>query len=149
MVEEQTILGVLLAPLSDAPETTIEVMVSQAEAGTVDPSGDNDNIDIKEDNTTIRTTKQSHMNFGESKVKGGYIEVLNRFGYIDNIDWVRLGCDDLVPKPKGDKVVVFRSFLKAELRFPLHKTIVVVLERFNIYLHQLTPNVIVRFRIFI
>jgi hypothetical protein len=34
--------------------------------------------------------------------------------------------------------------LKAGLRFPLHETVVVVLKRFNIYLHQLTPNAIVR-----
>jgi hypothetical protein len=51
--------------------------------------------------------------------------------------------DNLLLKPKGDEVVVFRSFLKAELRFPLHKMIVFVFKRFNIYLHQLTLNVIV------
>jgi hypothetical protein len=44
---------------------------------------------------------------------------------------------------------VFQSFLKVGLRFPLHKTIVVVLKSFNIYLHQLTPNAIVRLEIFI
>ena len=60
-----------------------------------------------------------------------------------------LGGEDLVPKPKEDEVVVFRSFLKVGLRFLLHKIIVVVLKRFNIYLHQLTPNAIVRLGIFI
>jgi hypothetical protein len=54
-----------------------------------------------------------------------------------------------VPNPRQDEVVVFQSFLKAGLRFPLHKTIVVALKRFNIYLHQLTPNTIVRLEIFI
>jgi hypothetical protein len=52
-------------------------------------------------------------------------------------------------KPREDEVVVFRSFLKAGLRFPLHKTVVAVLKRFNIYLHRLTPNAIVRLGIFI
>jgi hypothetical protein len=51
--------------------------------------------------------------------------------------------DNLLLKPKEDEVVVFRSFLKAGLRFPLHKMIVFVFKRFNIYLHQLTLNVIV------
>jgi hypothetical protein len=51
----------------------------------VDPSEDNDDIDIEEDNTIIHTTKPSHVDFGKSKIKEGYIEVLNRFGYID---WV-------------------------------------------------------------
>jgi hypothetical protein len=86
---------------------------------------------------------------GKSKIKGGHIEVVNYFGYIDNVDWVQLGGDDLVPKPKEDEVVVFRSFLNAGLRFPLHKTVVAVLKRFNVYLHQLTPNAIVCLGIFI
>jgi hypothetical protein len=46
-----------------------------------------------------------------------------------------LGGDDLVSKPKEDKVVVFQSFLKASLRFPLHKVVVAALKIFNIYLH--------------
>jgi hypothetical protein len=89
------------------------------------------------------------MNFGKSKIKGGHIEVLDRFGYVDNVNWVRLGGDDLVLNTKEDEVVVFRSFLKVGLRFPLHKTVVVILKRFNIYLHQLTPNTIVHLGIFI
>jgi hypothetical protein len=62
---------------------------------------------------------------------------------------VQLGGDELVLNPREDEVVVFQSFLKAGLRFPLHKTIVTVLKRFNIYLHQLTPNAIVCLEIFI
>ena len=46
---------------------------------------DSDNIGIEEDSTTIRPTKPSHMDFSKSKIKGGHIEVLNRFGYIDNV----------------------------------------------------------------
>ena len=51
------------------------------------------------------------------------------------VDWVRLGDDDLVLNPREDEIVVFQIFLKAGLRFPLHKTIVMVLKRFYIYLH--------------
>jgi hypothetical protein len=43
-----------------------------------------------------------------------------------------------MPKLKEDKGVDFRSFLRAGLRFPLHKAVVAVPKRFNIYLHQLT-----------
>jgi hypothetical protein len=126
-----------------------EATACQTKAAIVDPSKDSDDIDIEEDSTIICPTKPSHVDFGKSKIKGGNIEVLNRFGYINNIDWARLGVDDLVPKPKEDKVVVFRSFLKAGLRFPLHKTVVAVLKIFNIYLHQVTPNAIVRLGIFL
>jgi hypothetical protein len=54
----------------------------------VDPSEDSNDINIEEDNTTIRPMKPSHMNFRKSKNKGGHIEVINWFGYIDNVDWV-------------------------------------------------------------
>jgi hypothetical protein len=114
----------------------------------MNPSEDNDNIDIEEDNI-VRPMKPSHVDFGKSKINGGHIEVLNHFGYIDNVDWVRLGGDDLVPNLKEDEVVMFQSFLKAGLRFSLHKMIVAILKRFSIYLHQLTPNAIVRLEIFI
>jgi hypothetical protein len=43
-------------------------------------------IDVEEDNTIIRPTKPSHVDFEKSKIKEGHIEVLNYFGYIDNID---------------------------------------------------------------
>jgi hypothetical protein len=54
-----------------------------------------------------------------------------------------------VLESKQDEVVVFRIFLKDGLRFRLHKALVDVLKRFNICLHQLTPNVIVRLGVFI
>jgi hypothetical protein len=46
-------------------------------------------------------------------------------------------------------VVVFQSFLKAGLHFPLHKILFEVLKRFEIYLHQLTPEALVKVGIFI
>jgi hypothetical protein len=45
--------------------------------------------------------------------------------------------------------VVFKSFFKAGLRFPLNRMIVDVLKKFGIYLHQLTPNAIVRLSVYI
>jgi hypothetical protein len=50
---------------------------------------------------------------------------------------------------KKDEVVVFRSFMKAGLRFPLHKMLVEVSKKFEIFLHQLTPNTLIRVGIFI
>jgi hypothetical protein len=39
--------------------------------------------------------------------------------------------------------------MKAGLRFPLHKMLVEVLERFEIYLHQLTPEALIKIGVFI
>jgi hypothetical protein len=55
----------------------------------------------------------------------------------------------VIPEPREDEVVVFRSFFRAGLRFPLYDIIGEVLKRFEIYLHQLTPNAIVRFSVYI
>jgi hypothetical protein len=40
--------------------------------------------------------------------------------------------------------VVFKSFMKVWLRFPLHKKLVEVLKRFDIYLDQLTPEALIK-----
>jgi hypothetical protein len=55
----------------------------------------------------------------------------------------------VVPQPREDEVVVFKSFFRAGLRFPLHEKIGEVLKNFEIYFHQLTPNVIVRLSVYI
>jgi hypothetical protein len=104
MTGEQSVVEVSLVPSSDVLETrvgnlptTVEVIASQAKVGIVNPSKDSDDIEIEEDGTTIRPTKPSHVDFDKSKTKGGHIEVLNHFGYTNNVDWVQLVGDDLVP----------------------------------------------------
>jgi hypothetical protein len=53
---------------------------------------------------------------------------------------VHFGGEETIPKLENDEVVVFKSFFKVGLRFPLHGMIAEVLEKFGIYLHQLTPT---------
>jgi hypothetical protein len=45
--------------------------------------------------------------------------------------------------------VIYRSFFKARLRFPLSKFVVEVLKIYQIYLHQITPKTIIRMGIFV
>jgi hypothetical protein len=51
--------------------------------------------------------------------------------------------------PEADEVVVYRSFMKAGLRFPLNSVLVEVLKTFEVYLHQLTPEAIIRIGVYI
>jgi hypothetical protein len=53
------------------------------------------------------------------------------------------------PAPEEDEVVVYMSFMKAGLRFPLSKFLVEVLKTFEIFLHQITPEAIIRMGVFI
>jgi hypothetical protein len=69
--------------------------------------------------------------------------------YLHDVSIVRSGGENTLPLPKIDEVAIYRSFLKAWLRFPLHKMLVEVLKIFKIYLHQLTPEVLVKVGILI
>jgi hypothetical protein len=62
---------------------------------------------------------------------------------------IRFAREETISAPKNDEVVVFKSFFRAGLRFPLNKMIGEVLDNYEIYLHQLTPNAIVRLNVFI
>jgi hypothetical protein len=76
MVGERYVPEVLLTPSCDVPDIKVEdfptatkVTTCQAKTATVDPSKDNDDINIEEDSTIIRPTKPSHVDFDKSKTK--------------------------------------------------------------------------------
>jgi hypothetical protein len=50
-------------------------------------------------------------------------------------DMIRFAGEEIVTEPKDDKVIIFRSFFRVGLRFPMYEMIAKVLERFEIYLH--------------
>jgi hypothetical protein len=74
---------------------------------------------------------------------------MKRLGYFDNSVNVCLPRKETTPKTKKDKVVVYRSFFKAGLRLYMYKMIVKVLRRYEVYMHQLTPDAMVCLSIFI
>jgi hypothetical protein len=69
--------------------------------------------------------------------------------YFRNISIVRAGGDSAAPVLEVYEVVVYRSFMKAGLRFTLSKFLVEVLKTFEIFLHQITPEAIIEMGIFI
>jgi hypothetical protein len=107
--------------------------------------------DEYEDEYGATPSKPSHLDFGKSTITEGDVPKLLKLGYFTEAKkkLIRFGGEEITPKPEKDEVVVFKSFFKAGLRFPLHDMIAYVLERFGIYLHQLTPNAIVRLSIYI
>jgi hypothetical protein len=62
---------------------------------------------------------------------------------------VRVGGDNTAPAPEENEVVIYRSFLKAGLRFPLSRFVVEVLKIFQIFLHQITLEAIIRMGMFV
>jgi hypothetical protein len=57
--------------------------------------------------------------------------------------------DMTAPVLEENEVVIFRSFFKAGLRFPLRRFVVEVLKIYQIFLHQITPEAIIRMGIFV
>jgi hypothetical protein len=128
------------------PEEASDEGVPAAEAEQVDAEEDE-----YEDEYGATPSKLSHLEFGKSAIAEGDVPKMLKLGYFSEAKkkLFRFGGEEITPKPEKDEVVVFRSFFKAGLRFPLHDMITHVLERFGIYLHQLTPNAIVRLSIYI
>jgi hypothetical protein len=62
---------------------------------------------------------------------------------------IRFAGEEVILEPKDDEVFVFKSFIRAVLRFPLYEIVGEVLKKFEIYLHQLTPNAIIRHSVYI
>jgi hypothetical protein len=69
--------------------------------------------------------------------------------YFRDMSIVRVGGDSAAPAPEEDEVVVYRSFMKTGLRFPLSKFLVEVLKTFEICLHQISPEAIIRMGVFV
>jgi hypothetical protein len=95
--------------------------------------------------------KPSHLDFGKSNVSEADMPMMIKLGYFGEAEkkLIHFAAEETTPTLENDEVVVFRSFFRAGLRFPLNKMIGEVLENYEIYLHQLTPNAIVRLSVFI
>jgi hypothetical protein len=151
MAEEKKIIDPALTGFYEAMEKTItEKITNEMLAELYEDSGDSESFDLESGNEDAedRPWRTSHTIFGKSTIKQSQIDAM-KGRYFCDISIVRAGGDNTAPTPKVDEVVVYWSFMKAELRFPLSKFLVVVLKTFEIYLHQITPEAIIRMWIFI
>ena len=114
-------------------------------AGLSGDSSDSESFDVESENEDAedRSWRPSHVVFGKSTIRQGQIEAM-KGKYFHDVSIVRAGGESTIPLPEGGEVVVFRSFMKAGLCFPLHKMMVEVLKTFEIYLHQLTPEALIK-----
>jgi hypothetical protein len=108
-------------------------------------SDDNGSFDMESEDEDAENWpwRPSHTIFGKSSIKRSQIDAM-KGRYFRDISIVRARGDSAAPAPKEDEVVVYRSFMKAGLRFPLSRFLVEVLKTFEIFLHQITPEAIIR-----
>jgi hypothetical protein len=140
-----------LARFYEAMEmTNVEKITNEILAGLFEDLEDNKDFDVDSgnDDAEDRPWRPSHVNFGKCTVKKGHIEAMKGM-YFRDVSIVRARGKNSIPLPEQDKVVVFQSFMKVGLRFSLHKMLVEVLKRFDIYLYQLTPEALIKVGVFI
>jgi hypothetical protein len=130
-------------PISEAMQRS-ELVTAEETPAAEAAQADVEEVGSKEEFSCGVPTKPSHLDFRKSTISEA--PKMMKLGYFSEAkkELVRFGGEETTPKPKKNEVVVFKSFFKAGLRFPLNGMIADVLKKFGVYLHQLTPNAIVR-----
>jgi hypothetical protein len=118
--------------------------------GLSEDSGDSESYDVEsgDEDSEDRPWRPSHTIFGKSTIKQSHIDAM-RGRYFCDMSIIRIGGDSTAPALEENKVVIYQSFLKAGLRFSLRKFVVEVLKIYQIFLHQMTPEAIIRMGIFV
>jgi hypothetical protein len=151
MADEKKTVDPTMSEFYEAMErTNAEKIAHETLAGISEGSSDSEDFDAESENEGAEDWpwRPSHVVFGKSTIKQGQIDAM-RGRYFRDISIMRAGGENNVPLHEADEVVVYRSFMKAGLRFPLDKVLVKVLKTFEIYLHQLTPKAMIKMRIYI
>jgi hypothetical protein len=126
--------GAETAPISEVMKRSGLVASEDA------PAAEEEQADVEEteseDDYNAVPSKPNHLDFGKSTISEDDLPKLLNLGYFSEAkkELVCIGGEETTPKPGKDEVVVFKSFFKAGLRFPLNKMIADVLKKFGIYL---------------
>jgi hypothetical protein len=149
--EEKKVEGPFIAGFYESmAKTNTEKITKEIMEGLSEDSGDSDSYDVEsgDEDSKDRPWRPSHTIFGKSTIKQSHVDAM-RGRYFRDMTIMRVGGDSAAPTPEVNEVVIYRSFLKAGLRFPLSRFLVEVLKTFQIFLHQLTPEAIIRMGLFI
>jgi hypothetical protein len=131
--------------------TNTEKITREILEGLSEDTGESDSYDVESggEDSEDRPWRPSHTVFRKSSIKQSHL-VNMRGRYFWDMSIVRAdNGEKTCPTPEENEVVIFPSFFKAELRFPLSSFVVEVLKIYEIYLHQITPEAIVRMGVFV
>jgi hypothetical protein len=151
MSEVKKVVDPALAGFYESMEkTNIEKITKEIMADLSEDSDDSDDYDVEsgDEDSEDRPWRPSHTIFRKSTIKQSQIDAM-KGRYFRDMSIVRVGGDSTAPAPEENEVVVYRIFMKAGLRFPLSKFLVEVLKIFQIFLHQITLEAIIRMGMFI
>jgi hypothetical protein len=81
------------------------------------------------------------VEFGVSRISLVRVQDMHQLGYFGNGVGRVPGAEE-IPEPEGE-IVVFEAFFTVGLRLPAHHFVAEVLRRYDVQIHQLTPNAVV------
>jgi hypothetical protein len=151
LFEEKKVVNPFIAGFFESmAKTNTEKFTREILADLSEDSDDSDEYDAEsgDEDSEDQSWRPSHTIFGKLTIKQSHVDTM-RGRYFHDMTIVRVGGDSAAPTPEVNEVVIYRSFLKAGLRFPLSRFLVEVLKTFQIFLHQLTPEAIIRMGLFI
>jgi hypothetical protein len=151
LYEEKKVADPFIAGFIESmAKTNTEKITKEIMEGLSEDSDDNNSYDVEsgDEDSEDRPWRPSHTIFGKSTIKQSHIDAM-RGRYFRDMSIIRVGGDITAPAPEENEVVIYQSFLKAGLRFPLSKFVVEVLKTYQIFLHQITSEAIIRMGIFV
>jgi hypothetical protein len=151
LFEEKKVADPYIAGFIESMEkTNTEKITKEILEGLFEDYDESDSYDVEsgDEDSEERPWRPSHTVFGKSTTKQSHLGNM-RGRYFRDMSIVRAGGNNNVPAPEENEVVIYRSFFKAGLRFPLSKFVVEVLKIYQIFLHQITPKAIMRMGIFV
>jgi hypothetical protein len=137
--------------LESIAKTNTEKITREILEGLSEDTYDSDSYDVESggEDSKDRPWRPSHAVFGKSSIKQSHL-VNMRGRYFRDLSIVRADeGEKTCPTPEEYEVVIFQSFFKVGLQFPLSSFVVEVLKIFEISLHQITPEAIIRMGIFV
>jgi hypothetical protein len=137
--------------LGSIAKTNTKKITREILEGLSKDTGDSDSYDVESggEDSEDRPWRPSHAVFGKSTIKKSHLDNMRgRYFWVMSIVRADNG-EKTCPTPEENEVVIFRSFLKAGLRFPLSSFVVEVLKIFQIFLHQITLEAIIRMGVFV
>jgi hypothetical protein len=117
------------------------VAMSSSSSAVSGSSADPSSEDTSSDLVATELHPSHTVEFGTSRISSVRVQEMQQLGYFgDGVGWVP-GAKE-IPKPEGE-LVMFEAFFIAGLRLPKHRFVAEVLRRFEVQVHQLTPNAVV------
>jgi hypothetical protein len=154
LTEEEKLLEEKTAGFIESiAKTNIEKITKEILEGLSEDTDDSDSYDAESggEDSEDWPWRPSHAVFGKLTIRQSYLDNM-RGRYFRDISIMRADNGDRtvpVPVPEENEVIIYQSFFKAGLRFPLNRFLVEVLKIYQIFLHQITPEAIIRMGIFV